>query len=81
MRALVSVSKGGEVRELTEEQLSILEITICEKISKKINVNLPNSGTPYHNLTKLIRSIDRKIAVEIFTTNYDLLIEQSLEEI
>ncbi|QZZ96110.1 hypothetical protein KZ659_05515 [Klebsiella pneumoniae] len=35
LRALVSVSKGGEVRGLTEEQLSILEITICEKIAKK----------------------------------------------
>lgn len=80
LRALVSVSKGGEVRGLTEEQLSILEITICEKIAKKINVNLPNSETPYHNLAKWIRSIDRKIAVEIFTTNYDLLMEQSLEE-
>ncbi len=28
-----------------------------------------------------MKSIDRKVAVEIFTTNYDLLVEQSLEDL
>ncbi|WP_277973048.1 SIR2 family protein [Pantoea agglomerans] len=80
LRGLVSVSKGGEVRGLSEEHLTGLEKIICEKIAIKIDVNLPNEETPYHKLAKWIRSIDRKIAVEIFTTNYDLLMEQSLEE-
>lgn len=80
LRGLVSVSKGGEVRGLSEEHLAGLEKLICEKIAVKIDVILPNEETPYHKLAKWIRSIDRKIAVEIFTTNYDLLMEQSLEE-
>lgn len=80
LRGLVSVSKGGEVRGLREEDLDGLEKLICEKIALKINVDLPITETPYHKLAKWIRSIDRKVAVEIFTTNYDLLMEQSLEE-
>lgn len=80
LRGLVSVSKGGEVRGLREEDLYGLEKLICEKIALKINVDLPIAETPYHKLAKWIRSIDRKVAVEIFTTNYDLLMEQSLEE-
>ncbi|WP_272533848.1 SIR2 family protein [Providencia sp. PROV212] len=80
LRGLLSVSKGGEVRGLTEVQLIALERDICEKIAVKIDVILPDMETPYHRLSKWIRSIDRKIAIEIFTTNYDLLMEQSLEQ-
>ncbi len=80
LRGLLVVSKGGTVRGLSENDLILIEKTICEKIVNKINVDLPEENTPYHRLCKWIRSIDRKVAVEIFTTNYDLLMEQSLEE-
>jgi hypothetical protein len=80
LRGLLVVSKGGTVRGLSEDDLILIEKTICEKIVNKINVELPEENTPYHRLCKWIRSIDRKVAVEIFTTNYDLLMEQSLED-
>lgn len=81
LRSLLSVSKGGEVRGLNEESLLDLENKICKIIVKKIDVLLPNQDTPYHHLCKWIRSIDRKTPIEIFTTNYDLLMEQSLEDL
>lgn len=80
LRALISVSTGGDVRGLNEEQLTEIEKAICKIIVSKINVQLPDHNTPYHKLAKWIRSIDRKKAVEIYTTNYDLLMEQSLED-
>jgi hypothetical protein len=58
-----------------------LELAISAEIVKKLNVNLPNQETPYHRLCNWIRSIDRKVAVELFTTNYDLLMEQALEDL
>ncbi|MGF6330150.1 hypothetical protein ABH909_003028 [Pseudomonas sp. BS3782 TE3695] len=79
VRSLYLVSEGGDVRGLNEQQLSQLEKTICEEIAKKIDVELPPLDTPYHRLCNWINSIDRKSAVEIFTTNYDLLLEQALE--
>lgn len=79
VRSLYLVSEGGEVRGLRESQLLQLEKTICEEIAKKIDVLLPTEDTPYHRLCNWINSIDRKSAVEIFTTNYDLLLEQALE--
>jgi len=57
-----------------------LERAICAEIVKKLDVNLPDQETPYHRLCKWIGSIDRKVAVELFTTNYDLLMEQALED-
>ena len=81
LRGLIAVSKGGTVRGLTEGDLNKLEKNICDEIVKKLDVPLPNDDTPYHSLCKWIGSIDRKTAIEIFTTNYDLLLEQALEDL
>lgn len=81
LRTLLVVSKGSNVRGLSEKDLSDLEQYICTAIVKKLNVNLPNQETPYHRLCNWIGSIDRKIAIELFTTNYDLLMEEALEDL
>lgn len=81
LRSLLLVSKGGKVRGLSEADLKGLEHLISQEIVKKIDINLPNQETPYHRLCNWIRSIDRKVAVELFTTNYDLLMEQALEDL
>ncbi|PZW64179.1 SIR2-like protein [Pseudomonas sp. URMO17WK12:I6] len=81
IRSLSLVSKGGSVRGLSESDLLELEKLICKEIVKKINVVLPGDETPYHRFCSWIRSIDRKNAIEVFTTNYDLLVEQSLEDL
>ncbi|SCU87816.1 conserved hypothetical protein [Cupriavidus necator] len=80
IRSLAAVAKGGNVRGLSEEDLISLESVICKEIVKKIDVRLPSEETPYHRLCNWVRSIDRKVAIEIFTTNYDLLAEQALED-
>jgi hypothetical protein len=80
LRSLLLVSKGGEVRGLSESDLEALELAICSEIVKKLDVTLPAQETSYHRLCNWIRSIDRKVAVELFTTNYDLLMEQALED-
>lgn len=81
IRGLQQVSIGGEVRGFSEEDLQKLEIEVCKHIVKKVNVDLPNNQTPYHKLSKWISSIDREIPIEIFTTNYDLLVEDALESL
>jgi hypothetical protein len=81
IRGLLEVAKGGTVRGLTEQELIDLDILVCEKVGEKVNVQLPEAETPYHRLAKWIRSIDRKNPIEIFTTNYDLLMEQALDSL
>ncbi|WVT72142.1 SIR2 family protein [Sinorhizobium chiapasense] len=80
IRLLASVAGKGTVRDLTADQLSNLDKDICTIISKVVDQELPNSKTPYHNLAVWTRSIKREQPVHIFTTNYDLLLEQALEE-
>ena len=81
LRSLLAVSKGGEVRGLTETNLVSLQHLICAVIVNKLNVKFPDQDTPYHNLGNWIKSIDRKIAIEIFTTNYDILTELAFEDL
>lgn len=79
IRGLHQVSAGGEVRGFSESELNEIEKAVCEKIVEKINVPLPDTQTPYHKLVKWISSIDRDFPTEIFTTNYDLLMEDALD--
>ena len=81
LRSMNSVAKGGDVRGFSEEQLTELESKICQIIVGKLDVSLPDTETPYHQLCKWVRSIQRKVAIEFFTTNYDLLLEQALEDL
>ena len=81
LRGMLAVAKGGAVRGLAENDLIQLQKDICSVIVSKLNVVLPDQDTPYHKLGNWIRSIDRKSAIEIFTTNYDLLMEQALDDL
>ncbi len=79
IRGLLEVAKGGNVRGLTEDDLIKIDADVCKKISGKVNVDLPVEENAYHMLAKWIRSIDRRTPINIFTTNYDLLLEQALD--
>jgi len=79
IRSLKDVSAGGTVRGLTEDELSNLEEIVCKEIGMKVTVDLPEGDTPYSRLANWIQSIEREVAIEIFTTNYDLLMEQAFE--
>lgn len=80
LRGLKEVSVGNSVRGFTKEYLVELEKNICNKIVEKLEVNLPDKDTPYHKLAQWI-SIDREKPIEVFTTNYDLLLEEAFENL
>nr|WP_278434339.1 SIR2 family protein [Brucella anthropi] len=80
IRLLASVAGKGSVRNLNSSELSVLDQDICSIISEVVDRELPDLKTPYHNLAIWSRSINREQPVHIFTTNYDLLLEQAFEE-
>lgn len=80
VRGLKEVSIGNSVRGFTESDLAQIEKDICSEIVSKLAVNLPDKDTPYHKLAQWI-SIDREKPIEIFTTNYDLLLEEAFEDL
>ncbi|MGC4049209.1 MAG: SIR2 family protein [Paludibaculum sp.] len=80
VRALAQVVGAKDVRGITAIELEALDLEICRQIVKITNVSLPPRRTPYHDVAAWIGSTQRESPVEIFTTNYDLLMEEALEE-
>lgn len=81
VRGLRDLAGSGEVRGLKMNALDDLERGICESIKRSATKELKGKLTPYHNLGNWIGATARSEPIEIFTTNYDLLLEQALEEL
>src|SRR5690606_18064352 len=82
LRGMMQISKGAtNIRGFSEAELQNLEKMVCQKIAVKLNVQLPDNKTPYHKLAKWVNNIDRDTPIEIFTTNYDLLLEEAFESL
>lgn len=60
--------------------LNGIDEEICKLTTEVVQARLPGDDTPYHQLATWIGGVPRAHAVEVFTSNYDLLMEQSLEE-
>ena len=80
IRTLKSLCGKGEIDGFSADILGKLDLAICEQVRKIVSKPLPTSDTPYHVLASWIQAIPRERPVEIFTTNYDLSLEQALEE-
>ena len=80
IRALRAVAGNETVRGLTAANLDTLDHQICEAIHKLVNKELPNSETPYHRVASWVDAFGREKPIEVFTTNYDLLMEQAFED-
>lgn len=79
IRGLKQYAGSATVRGLTKAELQSLEESVCEHIGAVASVELPDTATPYRSLALWTKANKRLEAVEIFTTNYDLLTEQALE--
>ncbi len=83
IRTLKSLcGKGAEdaIDGFSSDLLDELDLSICEQVRAIVSKPLPTSDTPYHVLASWIQAIPRDKPVEIFTTNYDLSLEQAFEE-
>jgi hypothetical protein len=80
VRSLIQVARNGNVRGFVESDLLELDKEICKIISSEVDKELPKRDSPYHDVAIWARSTEREKPVHIFTTNYDLLVEQAFEE-
>lgn len=80
IRSLEQVAGCGEVRGLKSTDLEKMESQICATIATIVDQELLSQDTPHHHLARWTISAPRSLPVEIFTTNYDLLLEQALED-
>lgn len=79
VRSLRQVAGQEEVRGLSAGRLDELDKTICESLVDISRCSLPKTKTPFHQFATWVGAIQRSQPVEVFTTNYDLLLEEALE--
>ena len=79
IRMLADVVGGGEIQGLTLEELIALDSEICKVTTEVVSATLPGDDSPYHHLAAWIGGILRNNPAEVFTSNYDLLMEQAYE--
>jgi hypothetical protein len=80
IRSLAEVIGEAEVHGLNATGYQKLSAKICRKIKEVVDKSLPEGENPYSHLISWINGINRDYAVEIFTTNYDLLLEEAMEQ-
>lgn len=78
IRALRDVAGKASVRDMSFDELDGLDKEICSQIRDIVTCDLPMAANPYHAMANFIKT-HRYPSAEIFTTNYDVLIEQALE--
>ena len=66
------------VRGLSADELTELDKHICKSIRTRVTRSLPAASTPYHSLAEYVGR-HRSPSTELFTTNYDVLLEEALE--
>ncbi len=80
IRKLAQAIGSASVYGLDAKGHDAIAQRICEEIGKCVNVPLPPSSNPFSEVASWISGTRRQHSVEIFTTNYDLLIEEALEK-
>jgi len=79
LRTLIDLTVGRDILGLAHVDVVALETSIMDKIAGLVKVDLPERMTAYDNFAQWIGAIERDVPLTIFTTNYDLLTEQSME--
>lgn len=79
VRRLAEAIGKSTVHGLDGEAYEKLGLRICERIGARVSACLPNGANPYSELVSWISGTQRENAVEIFTPNYDLLVEEAFE--
>jgi uncharacterized protein YciI len=83
VRSKVSaMGTGDHLAGATKAQLEAIELEIRKTIAaiaRPDEARIP-ARLPHHSLARWIGRIDRKVPVELFTTNYDTLLERALED-
>jgi len=79
IRSLSEVIGASQVNGYDSTQYTNLALNICRIIKSVVSASLPKGESPYSNLVSWVNGINRDHAVEVFTTNYDLLLEEAME--
>ncbi|MCY3861772.1 MAG: SIR2 family protein [bacterium] len=81
IRKLSQAIGSAKIHGLDSNGYEELAKRVCEGIGEIVKAELPSNSNPYSDVASWISGTTRSHAIEIFTPNYDLLIEEALERV
>lgn len=81
VRLLENALGNNVVNGLDSAGYSTLGAELCNQIGKIVGAKLPPERNAYNELVAWVNGTQRTNAIEIFTTNYDLLFEEAFESV
>jgi hypothetical protein len=79
VRRLSQAIGAAQIHGLDGPGYEALAQKICEKIGSIVAASLPDEANPFTELVSWIGGTNRDHPIEIFTPNYDLLLEEAFE--
>ena len=80
-RRLAQVIGSSSIHEYDGNAYDQLSERICDAIGAHVRPQLPRGPNPYSDLVSWISGTQRLHSVEVFTPNYDLLMEDAFERV
>lgn len=79
IRRLAQAIGNSAVHGLNGDQYEELGRKVCAKIGEEVDSHLPEAPNPYSEFVSWISGTQREHSIEVFTPNYDLLLEEAFE--
>jgi len=80
LRTICALKGASTVDGMAIENLRKLDSKICDLIVALVGNSLPEYKNAYHRFAVWVRQLERTYPLEIFTPNYDLLLEEAFEK-
>jgi hypothetical protein len=80
LRTICALKGASTVDGMTVENLRKLDTKICDLIVALVGNSLPEYKNAYHRFAVWVRQLERTYPLEVFTPNYDLLVEEAFEK-
>jgi len=80
LRTICALKGLAIVDGMTVENLQKLDKKTCELIVELVNKPLPEYTNAYQRFALWVRQLERTYPLEVFTPNYDLLVEEAFEK-
>ena len=80
LRTLCARRGNSDVDGMSKQRLAALDSKICDVIADQVGKPLPTHRCAYHRFASWVGGLQRVAPVELFTPNYDLLLEEAFEQ-
>lgn len=80
LRTICALKGASTVDGMTIETLQTLDARICGVIVELVDKALPDHNNAYRRFALWVQQLERTYPLEVFTPNYDLLIEEAFEK-